>query len=252
MKPAYRVTTPDGPNRSAEGRGVLEGAFQLMDALAELSEAGLTAVAAASGLPKATAHRLLEQLGDLGAVERRGSHYRVGHRMFRLGQTWHPYPGLGAAAHHPIKILARSSGASVTLCVLRNGQTVVVCGAAGELSTQISTAVGVTVPWRTAAGKILVAAGHTATMLTVASASWIRERETIREQGVAFDREEIMRGVCCVAVPVRGVDGEPVAALAAVTTPSTLLPRLAQGLRRAGDAITGALRVDLAADVAVR
>jgi DNA-binding IclR family transcriptional regulator len=60
-----------------------------------------------------------------------------------------------------------------------------------------------------------------------------------------------MQGVCCVAVPIRGGDGEPVAALAAVTTPSTPLPQLAQRLRRTGDAITAALRADLAADVAV-
>ena len=61
-------------------------------------------------------------------------------------------------------------------------------------------------------------------------------------RGVAFDREDVARGICCVAVPVRGADGEPVAALAAITTPGARLPELAQGMRRAGDAITAALR----------
>jgi DNA-binding IclR family transcriptional regulator len=244
MTPAWSAAVPGGENRSAEGRGVLAGAFQLLDALVDLSEAGLTAVSAASGLPKATAHRLLEQLCDLGAVERRGSRYRVGHRMFQLGRTWQPHPGLGAAAHNPVKALAQASGASVAVCVLRSGQTLIVGGVAGEQGAVPPISVGSTVPWRSAAGKVLVASCQTATMLTLAPASWARERETIREQGVAFDREEVLRGVCCVAVPVRGGDGDPVAAIAAITTPGTGLPHLAQGLRRAGDAITATLRGD--------
>lgn len=246
MAPAWSTTVPDGDSRSVEGRGVLAGAFQLLDALVDLSEAGLTDVAAASGLPKATAHRLLQQLCDVGAVERRGGRYRMGHRMFQLGQTWQPYPGLGPAARNPIKALAHASGASVAVCVLRNGQTVIVDGIAGELGALVSPTVGAAVPWPTAAGKVLVASSPTATMLTLAPASWIRERETIREQAAAFDREEVMSGVCCVAVPIRGSDGEPVAAIAAMTTLGARLPQLAQGLRRTGDAITAALRTDLA------
>jgi DNA-binding IclR family transcriptional regulator len=111
--------------------------------------------------------------------------------------------------------------------------------------------VGTTIPWRTAAGKILVAFSHDATMLAVVSASWIHERETIREQETAYDREEIVDGVCCVAVPIRGHHGEPVAALAAITTPNTRLPQMAQGLRRVAHTITAALRADLAAEAVV-
>jgi len=241
---AQDAVSGGGQSRSAEGRGVLAGAFQILEALVGLSEAGLTAVTTASGLPKATVHRILEQLGDLGAVERRGNRYRVGHRMFLLGHTWQPYPGLGAAAQGPIRALARASGASVAVCVLRNGQTMIVGGAPGELGTSVPTTAGTTIPWHTAAGKMLVATNNTASMLGLASTSWTRERETIREQGVAFDREEVTPGICCVAVPVRGEDGDAVAALAAITTPGARLPELAQGLRKAGDAITAALRPD--------
>lgn len=240
MTPAWN----NNDNRPADKRGVLEGAFQLLEALVALSEAGLTAIATTSGLPKATTHRLLEQLCDLGAVERRGSRYRVGHRMFALGRTWQPYPGLTTAADKPVKALAAASGAGIALCVLRNGHTVVVGGASGEPGAPMPVVAGLTIPWRTAAGKILVATSPTAAPLTVASAPWIRERDTIRDQGIAFDREEVTRGVCCVAVPLYDTDGEHIAALAAVTTPGTPLPPLAQGLRRAGETITAALRVE--------
>lgn len=233
-------------DKPPEQRGVLTGAFQLLDALVELSEGGLTAVAAASGLPKATAHRLLRQLCEMGAVERRGSRYRMGHRMFQLGQAWHPYPGLEEAADQPIRALATASGADVAVCVLRGGQTVFIGGVPGELGAVNPSAVGVAIPGRTAAGKILVATSRTATMLTLASASWTREREAIHERGVAFDHGEVVAGVCCVAVPVHGGDGEPVAALAAITAHGARLPQLAQGLRRTSDAIAATLRAGCA------
>src|SRR5690242_1880486 len=47
----------DGVRRT--GRGVLEGAFLILEELARVREAGLTEIAAHTGLPKATAHRLL-------------------------------------------------------------------------------------------------------------------------------------------------------------------------------------------------
>lgn len=48
-----------GEGRSGAGRGVLEGAFSLLEALAGVDEAGLSDLAVRAGLPKATAHRLL-------------------------------------------------------------------------------------------------------------------------------------------------------------------------------------------------
>lgn len=37
-------------------------------------------------------HRLLNQLVDLGAVERSDRRYRIGSRVFRLGRFWQPEP----------------------------------------------------------------------------------------------------------------------------------------------------------------
>lgn len=54
----------------AAGRGVLEGAFALLEELARGGETGLSRLAARAGLPKATAHRLLNQLVAVGAVQR--------------------------------------------------------------------------------------------------------------------------------------------------------------------------------------
>src|SRR5882757_7202056 len=84
------MSGPQGEaGRSSDGgRGVLDGAFRLLDTLCALGDAGLTALAAGSGLPKATAHRLLEQLVRQGAVERAEARYRIGPRLFQIGQSW--------------------------------------------------------------------------------------------------------------------------------------------------------------------
>ncbi|RAJ48519.1 IclR-like helix-turn-helix domain-containing protein [Streptomyces sp. KhCrAH-43] len=89
-------------------RGVIEGAFALLDALRRCGgEAGLTEIAAACALPKGSVHRLLKQLLLVGAVERRGSRYRVGSQLYRLGQVWEPHPGLRVAASTSASSAAR-------------------------------------------------------------------------------------------------------------------------------------------------
>ncbi|MCO1574239.1 helix-turn-helix domain-containing protein [Crossiella sp. SN42] len=85
---------------------MLEGTFVLLAELARLGEAGPAELAAATGLPKATAHRLLVQLLALGAVQRRSGRYRMGPRMAELGQAWQPDPALRAAAEVPLRQLA--------------------------------------------------------------------------------------------------------------------------------------------------
>lgn len=112
--------------RDRRGRAVVEGVFALLRALRdEGGEANLTTLARRSGLPVATAHRLLQQLVATGAVEVRGRRYAVGATLFEIGQGWEPLPGLRDAARRPLRDLARA-GASVALVVVRDGQVTVV------------------------------------------------------------------------------------------------------------------------------
>src|SRR4029450_3123589 len=67
--------TPDASTGSlpaaCTGRGVLDGAFAVLEAIADADGGlGLTALAGASGLAKTSAYRLAEQLVALGAVQR--------------------------------------------------------------------------------------------------------------------------------------------------------------------------------------
>ncbi|MDX2547445.1 IclR family transcriptional regulator [Streptomyces sp. WI04-05B] len=234
----YPPTVPDGG-----GRSVLEGAFGLLDAVERAGHAGLTRLAAECGLPKTTAYRLLEQLVDLGAVERSRTGYRMGSRMFRLGQAWQPYPGLRSAARGPARRLARATGAGVGVNVLSEGRTLVldwtVCETDEALDPLLDGAVW---PWSTAAGKVLVAGARSRLPLGPMPASWRRESAAIRDRGVAFDREELVAGACCAAVPLYGPGGALLASLSVVTDPAHSLERLVDVVQQTGRTISARLR----------
>jgi hypothetical protein len=71
------------------GRGVLDGALAVLDALAAADDGpGLRALVRATGLAKASAYRLAEQLVSLGAAQRLGRRYYVGERIGRIGRRW--------------------------------------------------------------------------------------------------------------------------------------------------------------------
>jgi DNA-binding IclR family transcriptional regulator len=67
--------------------------------------------------------------------------------------------------------------------------------------------------------------------------------EHIRGEGRVFNREEILPGICCVAVPLMRPDPDaPVAVLCAVVDASHPLPGLAANVARTSAAITASLR----------
>ncbi|WP_424886995.1 helix-turn-helix domain-containing protein [Streptomyces sp. XH2] len=226
---------------AAAGRSVLEGAFLLLESLREQEQAGLAALAGATGLPKTTAYRLLEQLAGLGAVERHGTSYRMGSRIFRLGRDWQPHPGLRLAAAGPLRRLAQSTGATAGICVLREGRTFAAQGLPGMTDELAPFRPGTVWPWTTAAGKLLVATATTDLPLGPLHSSWQREAAAIRDAATAVDREELVPGVCCVATPVLLPHGEAVGAVCAMVTPSFDLRKLTDAVTRTGRAISAGL-----------
>ncbi|MER7763167.1 helix-turn-helix domain-containing protein [Streptomyces sp. NPDC097619] len=212
----------DAAGGTARGRGVLEGAFALLEALRRQGdEAGVTELALACGVPKATVHRLLEQLCALGAVERHGSRYRVGAGLYRLGQAWQPHPGLRAAARLPLHRLRAVTGASVVLTVLHEERALTVSSVPGEAEATVPVRNGLGFPLGTAAG--------------------LAVRGPLRP-GPVLDREAVLPGVSCVALPVRAPDGRTVAALAAVVPAHRPLEPVARAAAEAGAAVSRGLR----------
>ncbi|AWT40913.1 MULTISPECIES: helix-turn-helix domain-containing protein [Streptomyces] len=203
------------------GRGVLEGAFALLEALRQHGdEAGVTELAVACGVPKSTAHRLLEQLVAMEAVERRGLRYRLGAQLYRLGQAWQPHPGLRAAGRLPLHRLRAATGGSVVLAVLRDERPLTVCSVPGRVEPLVPVRDGDTFALDTALGRAL--------------------RGPVRG-GAVLDREEVVAGVCCAALPVRSPAGAVVGAVAAMVEAGQRLDVVAGRVAEAAAGITRAL-----------
>ncbi|MFV2119756.1 IclR family transcriptional regulator [Streptomyces sp. Act-28] len=209
------------PRATGRGRGVLEGAFTLLEALRQHGDgAGVTELAVACGVPKSTAHRLLEQLVALEAVERRGLRYRIGARLYRLGQAWQPHPGLRAAGRLPLHRLRAATGGSVLLGVMREERALTVCSVPGRVEPLAPVRDGEVFSLDTALGKAL--------------------RGPVRG-GPVLDREEVLAGICCVALPVRSPSGSVVGAVAAMVEAGRRLDVVANRVAEAACAVTGAL-----------
>jgi DNA-binding IclR family transcriptional regulator len=191
----------------AVGRGVLDGAFAVLDALAHAEEGlGLTALAGVSGLPKTSAHRLAEQLVALGAVERVGHRYYVGPRMLRIGQRWQPDPLLRRCAQAAVHTLAVQSRATASLRVLHEDRLRCVCAAAPRGHAYLPDPADRESIARTATGRVLYATQRVSD-LTLPGCwtrrDWRNIRESIRApHATVIDRQDAVRGVCCVSAPV--------------------------------------------------
>ena len=225
---------------SPGGRSVLEGAFTLLDVLNEVHSAGLSRLAALSGLPKATAYRLLQQLIELDVIVKEGLTYRVGPRVFALGQTWRPDPVLLSAGRGPMQRLVRASGASLGLCVRAHDQIVVAGSAIAAGRELVPMHQGMVWPRSTAASKMLLAWDQLGEVRRSPLGS--AEAEDLRLGGIALDHETTVPGVFCAAVPVFGPSNSAlVAVLCAVMTEPQRLPQMTDALQRASIVITRSL-----------
>ncbi|MFD6161346.1 IclR family transcriptional regulator [Nocardia sp. NPDC060256] len=225
------------------GRGVLEGAFALLEALAHGDELGLTQLATTAGLPKATAYRLLSQLVVEGAVQRRGGRYQIGPRVFRLGQTWQPARMLRAASARPLgQLTAATDRGGFSLSVTDRGHTMLIGGIGREIDEVFPLRAGVLLPSGTAAEQAL-AIGHPNHIPPeeFSPREWSRQITLARERGLAYDTDMSRFGLACVAAPVRGPAGEVVAALAGTVSELSRLPAIAEAVLRSAGLVSANL-----------
>lgn len=206
--------------RATGGVQSLERAFDLLEALADAGGVlGLSDLAARSGLPLPTIHRLVRTLVPLGYLRQDASRrYTLGPRLIRLGETAGRL--LGSWARPYLAELMESTGETANLAVLESGEVVYVGQVPSRHSMRMFTEVGRRVqPHCTAVGKALLAqlpedqaaralgtgplTAHTAYTVTE-PAELLRQFARIRDQGYAIDDQEQELGVRCIAVVVPG------------------------------------------------
>ncbi|GAA0593603.1 hypothetical protein GCM10010394_23690 [Streptomyces crystallinus] len=200
--------------KAPAGRSVLEGAFQLLEVLARMEEAGLSELAVEAGLPKTTAHRLLDQLAAVGAVERRAGRYRIGGTIVRLSSSWTPHRLLGRAAALPLRHLAASTGYAVAIAAPVAGHMVIVDGLPGAADPVFPHRHGVVLPPGNAAEVVMAAAAPAWTRPPgQVPSEWARRVRAAQEQGAAVHHWEDEVVMSCVVAPVRTRTGKVVAAI---------------------------------------
>jgi len=218
----------------------------------------LTEIAAASGLARPTARRLLLTLAELGYVRAEGGSFVLTPRVLGLGMAYVNALGLWDIARPHMENLVASTKESSSMSQLDGSDIVYVARVAVPKIISLRVSIGTKFPAvRTSQGKVLLAALDEAALkqvLVVPSEAglppYARDRSmadirdelrTVRARGWALADEELAPGIRSVAAPVRDGDGSVRAALnvtvhASETTVQTLvtehLPKL---LRTAGD-----------------
>lgn len=196
----------------------------------ERPEWGVSEVAAALGTSKSSAHALLTTMGEIGLLERTPqARYRLGWRLLSLSRTLMQTTVYRDRISRALHEAVDRCGQTMHLAVFDRGAVVYVECVRAPHSMRLPTSTGARLPAHpSAVGKILLAHrdDHWArryvssaklrrfTGNTIVTAErLLSELRQVRASGIAHDREESIRGLCCAGVPVRSRDGAVVAAV---------------------------------------
>lgn len=208
------MATPAGPS-------MIERMTCVLDAFAGASaRLTLHEIVDKTGLPRSTAHRILDQLVRLRWLDHHGGDYGLGMRSLELGGLAVAHNALREATGPLLHDLHSRTSVTAHLCVLDGLDVVYLDKVGGRSSSAIPTRVGGRLPAHaTASGKALLAwtdprqveatfrgrlASRTPRTLPTLDALQ-QELAAVRSRGgLAFDREEAVPGLACVAAAIRG------------------------------------------------
>jgi len=217
----------------------------------------LTEITRRSGVAKASVHRLAQSMVAWGLLERRGSDYWLGMRLFELGQRVPRQRILRDAARPYMEDLFRATGEVVHLAVIDGIEILYLEKISGHGQVTKPSRVAGRMPLHcTATGKILLA--HSPRRLVeevlarpmerrtpytvVAPGLLLQELARARELGYAVEREQTRAGFISVAIPLIGGAGSVLGALS-ITAPTFRadVPRYVDLLKMVGGRISRSL-----------
>ncbi|MCZ2818125.1 IclR family transcriptional regulator [Modestobacter sp. VKM Ac-2984] len=214
----------------------VDRALSVLEILAAQGEAGVTEMAAELGVHKSTAFRLVAALESRGFVEQladRGK-YRLGFGIVRLAGAAAAQLDIAREGRPVCEMLAADLEETVNIAMLDGDRAVNVSQVRGPGALSTHNWVGQGTPLHaTSSGKVLLAHAADAVRKEVLSRDLQsfapgtltdpeklqQHLDQIVEQGWASTVEEFEVGLNAVAAPVRGPDGDIVAALS-VSGPS--------------------------------
>lgn len=199
--------------------------FEILEALKDLDGAGISELADEVDLPKSSVHNYLSTLLESGYVVKEDRTYHLGLRFLMLGSVARQRHPLYQIAKPEVRRLAEDTGELVNLLVEEHGRGIYIYRELGDNAVGVdsftghnvhlhSTALGKSILAYTSEGQIdSIIDEHGLPALTDQTIATREELDTelaeIRERnGIAFDRQERLKGLRCVAVPIRRATGE--------------------------------------------
>jgi DNA-binding IclR family transcriptional regulator len=201
---------------------VLQKAFRLLELFSEeVQELSAAEITERLRYNKTTAFRLISNLEEEGYLDQdpETNKYRLGMKLFFLGNLVRPYRYLKEVAKTLLEKLNEESGETVHLAVLHKGEALYVDKIESKRTVRVVVSqVGRKLPAHcSGVGKVLLAylpaeqvkeivakKGLTSftqkTITTYDQLKW--ELDRVAQQGFAYDNEEIEIGLKCAAAPV--------------------------------------------------
>jgi DNA-binding IclR family transcriptional regulator len=246
--------------RVEPGRSVLGRALAVLASFTdERPEQTLGMIVASTGLASATAHRLVTELVEWGALERpaRGR-YRIGMWLWQIGSLAPVARDLRDAALPFLQDLGAVTGQVVHLVVVDGHEALFLERLPGRAAVRVRSRVGRRLPLHASGpGKVLLAHSVPSFVdeviaggLPRVAPGTITDPERLRRaladartNGYCLSRDEMTVGASSVAAPVTGPSGVVVASVSVVVpTGSVNLHQMVPAVRVTAAAISRALR----------
>jgi IclR family acetate operon transcriptional repressor len=206
----------------------VETVFRILEEVRNMDGAGVTDLATVLDMPPSTIHNYLSTLQQEGYLVKNDGEYTIGLRFIYFGDYAKNRLKLYEIGKQNIDELAEQTGEMANLLVEENGLGVYVAVSRSDTALRLESYVQEREYLHcTAVGKAILAHLHNdrvqkiidhhglkqMTENTITEPEPLRtELETIREQGISFDREERLNGLQCCAAPVLE-DGTPLGAV---------------------------------------
>lgn len=219
----------DSPSTATNGIKSIDTTFRIVNELKKQNGAGITVLADTLGRSKSTIHSHLATLEEQEYVVKDGDTYHVGLRFLTLGGHARTRMNIAETAKPEIDDLAAETGETATVMTEEYGRGVYLYQTQGQQAVNTDSNIGTRVQLHcTAVGKAVLAHLDEERVETILdrqglskrTENTITDRETlraelerIRERGYAFDEEERIEGIRCVAAPITIGDDDVLGAL---------------------------------------
>ncbi len=205
-----------------------ETSIRMLEGLIDLGgEAGITELATHLSVAKSTVYKHLNTLDSSGLVIKNGDRYRIGLRALEFGGYAQRYDGVYDTARPEVRKMADETGELGNLMFAEDGWGVYVHTSRGDNAVEIDTQTGRRAHLHaTGLGKAILATldderveaiveerglpsvtEHTIT----GRDALFEELDAIRSSGIAYDREECVEGMACIARPLSTPGERPAA-----------------------------------------